>query len=260
MKILCVGDIVGGPGRRIFASVVPKLRAEGVIQAVVVNGENSAAGRGITAALAEELFAAGADCITLGDHTWDQKDVPNFLQNDRRVVRPANYGKGCPGRGWTTVSTPVGTFAVMNLLGRTFMNPIACPFEEADALLAGPIPRDIPVLVDFHAEATSEKICLGHYLDGRVAALWGTHTHVQTSDAKVLPGGTGYITDLGMTGPSVSVIGRTIGPVTKKFLTGMPTKFEIAPGPAELGGCIFEIDRASRKCLSATAVRYVEPS
>ena len=259
MKILCIGDVVGEPGRRIFRELVPSLRAAGEAHAVVVNAENAAGGRGITSAIAEELFAAGADAITLGDHTWDQREAAALLSRDRRVVRPANYPDACPGRGWTLVSTPVGPFVVVNLQGRVFMNPVDDPFAAVDRLLAGPVPRDAPVLVDFHAEATSEKICMGWHLDGRASAVWGTHTHVQTSDAKVLPKGTGYVTDLGMTGPSVSVIGREIAPVERKFLTGMPGKFEVAGGPAELDGCLFDVDPATRLCRSATLLRRTLP-
>lgn len=258
MKIFCVGDIVGQPGRRIFKSVVANLKAKGEIQAVVVNGENAAAGRGITGPLADELFDAGADAITLGDHTWDQKEAVNLLANDRRVVRPANFGAGCPGRGWTEVQTPVGAFVVLNLVGRTFLNPADNPFEAADTLLKGPIPRDKPVIVDIHAEATSEKIALGRFLDGRVSAVFGTHTHVPTADAKILPNGTGYITDVGMCGPENSVLGRCVEPILKRFMTGMPTKFDIAPGPAILGGCIFDIDKATRRCTAVVPVQVRE--
>ena len=259
MKILCIGDVVGEPGRRAFREVVPGIRARGEAQAVVVNAENAAGGRGITGAIAEELFAAGADAITLGDHTWDQKDAGAFLSRERRAVRPANYADACPGRGWAAVATPVGTIVVANLLGRVFMNPVDNPFHAIDRLLAGPIPRDAPVLVDFHAEATSEKIAMGRHLDGRVAAVWGTHTHVQTSDAKVLPKGTGYVTDVGMTGPADSVIGREVGPVVRKFLTDMPAKFDVAKGPCELCGCLFDVDPATRLCRSAATVRYAVP-
>lgn len=255
MKILCVGDVVGESGRRAFRAVVPAMRAAGEVSAVVVNAENAAGGRGVTAAIAAELFAAGADAITLGDHTWDQRDTPAFLSHDRRAVRPANYPPKCPGRGWTLVSAPAGTFAVANLLGRVFMGPADDPFAAVDALLAGPVPRDVPLVVDFHAEATSEKIAMGWYLDGRAAAVFGTHTHVQTSDAKVLPKGTGYVTDVGMTGPVVSVIGREVEPVLAKFTTGMPAKFDVAKGPAALEGCVFDIDPATRRCRSATPVR-----
>ena len=255
MKILCVGDVVGEPGRRAFRAVVPAMRAAGEVSAVVVNAENAAGGRGITAAIAAELFAAGADAITLGDHTWDQRDAAAFLSHDRRAVRPANYPPKCPGRGWTLVSAPAGTFAVANLLGRVFMGPADDPFAAVDALLAGPVPRDVPLVVDFHAEATSEKIAMGWHLDGRAAAVFGTHTHVQTADAKVLPKGTGYVTDVGMTGPVVSVIGREVEPVLAKFTTGMPAKFDVAKGPVALDGCVFDIDPATRRCRSATLVR-----
>lgn len=255
MKILCVGDVVGEPGRRAFKTFVPALRASGDVSAVVVNGENAAGGRGITAAIAAELFNAGADAITLGDHTFDQKDAAAMLSHEKRTLRPANYSDRCPGHGWTLVNAASGTFAVVNLLGRVFMNPVDNPFLKIDALLAGPIPRNVPIVVDFHAEATSEKIAMGWHLDGRVSALFGTHTHVPTADAKVLPGGTGYITDVGMTGPANSVIGREIEPVLAKFTTDMPAKFDVAKGPIALEGCIFDIDSESKKCRAATPVR-----
>lgn len=258
MKVLCVGDVVGEPGRRVFKSVVAGLRTSGEVNAVVVNAENAAGGRGCTAAIAEELYAAGADAITLGDHTWDQKETAAWISSDRRVVRPANYPSSCPGRAWTLVQTPVGRLVVACALGRVFMNPVDDPFAALDALLSGPVPRDVPVVVDIHAEATSEKICLGRHLDGRVSAVFGTHTHVQTADATVLPGGTGYLTDLGMTGPVDSVIGREIAAVERKFITGMPQKYEIAKGPAALCGAIFDIDPDSRRCRSVSAVRYAE--
>ena len=259
MRILCIGDIVGEPGRRAFRELVPGLRARGEAHAVVVNAENAAGGRGITGAIADELFAAGADAITLGDHTWDQKETGAWLAREKRAVRPANFADACPGRGWTRIETPVGAFVVANLLGRVFMNPVDNPFLAIDRLLAGPVPRDVPVVVDFHAEATSEKIAMGRHLDGRAAAVFGTHTHVQTSDARVLPGGTGYVTDIGMTGPVDSVIGREAAPVLHKFLTDMPAKFDVAKGPCELCGCVFDVDPASRRCRSAAAVRLAAP-
>lgn len=259
MKILLVGDIVGGPGRRIFREVVRKLRGEHAVQAVVVNGENAAAGNGITRALAEELFAAGADVITLGDHVWGQKDLEPTIAGEKRLLRPLNFPAGTPGQGSVTVQSTIGSFTVVNLLGRVFMNPMDCPFRAMDAVLKT-LPAQIPVLVDFHAEATSEKIAMGHYLDGRVAAVFGTHTHVQTNDAVILPKGTAYITDLGMTGPAVSVIGREIAPVLKKFTTGIPAKFEIARGPCVLEGAILELDRVSGRAVSLTPYRYREPA
>lgn len=250
-----VGDVVGRPGRTMFAETVKRLRGENAVQAVVVNAENAAAGNGITLALADELFKAGADAITLGDHTWGQRELEATIAAEKRMVRPVNYGAGVPGYGWTRVSTSIMPFIVVSLQGRVFMNPIDCPFRAIDALLAT-LPKNLPILVDFHAEATSEKIAMGYHLDGRVTAVVGTHTHVQTSDAKILPNGTAYLTDLGMTGPSHSVLGRAVAPVLKKFLTGMPAKFDVAEGPAVLEGAIIDIQRETGKALSITPVRY----
>lgn len=257
MKVLMVGDIVGGPGRRMFAHVVPKLRADGAIHVVVANAENAAGGNGITRALADTLFAAGADVLTLGDHAWGQKETGKLFETEKRLLRPANFTPECPGAGWTIVQTPLGPLAVLNLIGRVFMPPVDCPFRQADATLKA-IPGGVVTVVDFHAEATSEKIAMGLHLDGRVSAVAGTHTHVQTSDACVLPGCTGYITDLGMTGPTGGVIGRAAAPVLRKFITGMPSRFDVGDGPAVLEGAIFDIDRTTLKCLSATALRLFE--
>ena len=258
MKILMIGDVVGGPGRKIFRREVPRLRAEMHLDAVVVNAENCAAGSGLTAALSKEFFDAGADAITLGDHTWGQKEFAGQIGALDRVVRPANYAAECPGRGWCLVTMPTFRFAVVSLQGRVFMNPVDCPFKAADRVL-NEIPRDVPVFVDFHAEATSEKITFGYYVDGRVTAVVGTHTHVQTSDAIVLPGGTAYLTDLGMTGPYVSSIGRDLKPVTRKFITGMPSRFDVAEGPSVLEGAVIEFDPATRKASSIEILRVREP-
>jgi metallophosphoesterase (TIGR00282 family) len=257
MKVLVVGDIVGSIGRRVFKEVVSRLRDENVVQAVVVNGENAAAGNGITRALAEELFKSGADVITLGDHAWGQKELESTISSEKRLLRPLNMPPGTPGQGYAMVQATIGSFVAVNLMGRVFMNPADCPFRAMDSLLAS-LPRNLPVIVDFHAEATSEKIAMGHYLDGRVAAVFGTHTHVQTNDATILPKGTAYITDIGMTGPANSVIGREIAPVLKRFTTGLPAKFEIAKGPAVLEGAVIDIDRRSGKALSITPYRYRE--
>lgn len=254
MKILMIGDVVGGPGRQIVRRELKRLKAERGIGAAIVNAENCAAGSGITAALADELFEAGADAITLGDHTWGQKEFAGQIGGLDRLVRPANFAADCPGKGWTLVSMPTFRFAVMNLQGRVFMSPAECPFKTADRVLAE-IPKDVPVFVDFHAEATSEKITLGHYLDGRVTAVVGTHTHVQTSDAMLLPKGTAFLTDLGMTGPYISSIGRDLKPVTKKFLTGMPARFEVAAGPCTLEGAVIEFDPATKGASSIELLR-----
>jgi metallophosphoesterase (TIGR00282 family) len=259
MKILLVGDIVGNPGRRIFGDVVKRLREANAVQLVIANGENAAAGNGITLALADELFKAGADAVTLGDHVWGQKELEGTIAGERRLVRPLNFPAGAPGQGCMTIQTAYGPLAIVNLLGRVFMNPMDCPFRAMDALL-NTLPRNVPILVDFHAEATSEKIAMGYYLDGRVAAVFGTHTHVQTSDAVLLPKGTAYMTDLGMTGPYLSVIGREIAPVLKKFTTGIPAKFDVAKGPCVLEGAILEIDRTTGKAVAIEPYRFREPA
>jgi len=257
MKILLVGDIVGGPGRRIFAEVVKKLRAENAVHVVIANAENAAAGNGITIALANDLFKAGADVLTLGDHAWGQKDLEAGIGAEKRLLRPVNYPPNVPGHGCGTYQTSLGPISVVNLQGRVFMGPMDCPFRAMDAVLKT-LPANAPIIVDFHAEATSEKIAMGHYLDGRVAAVVGTHTHVQTSDAVLLPKGTAYMTDLGMTGPALSVIGREIEPVTRKFLTGMSTKFDVAGGPAVLEGALLELENGTGKALSITPYRFRE--
>ena len=258
MKILMVGDVVGNPGRGILKRELKRLKAEKGAVAAIVNAENCAAGSGITAALAKEIFEDGADAITLGDHTWGQKEFAGQIGGVERLVRPANYAAECPGRGWTLVTMPTFRFAVVNVQGRVFMNPVDCPFRAMDRVLAE-IPKDIPVFVDFHAEATSEKITLGYYLDGCVTAVVGTHTHVQTSDAIVLPKGTAYLTDLGMTGPYVSSIGRDLKPVTRKFVTGMPSRFEVAEGPCVLEGALIDFDPATKKAISIEPFRIREP-
>lgn len=258
MKVLMLGDVVGGPGRRILKARLPQIRRERGLAAVIVNAENAAAGSGITVPLAREIFDAGADAITLGDHTWGQKDFAPTIGQLANLVRPANYPPEVPGKGWCLVTTALCRFAVVNLLGRVFMQPVDCPFRTMDALLRE-IPRDVPVFVDFHAEATSEKIALARYLDGRVTAVVGTHTHVQTSDAFVFPGGTAFQSDLGMTGPWFSSIGRKFEPVLQKFTTGIPARFDVAEGPATLEGAVITFDPATRKATAIEAFRYREP-
>ncbi len=257
MKLLMIGDVVGGGGRRMLTRYLKKLRSENSIDAIIVNGENSAAGSGITAALAKEIFEAGADAITLGDHTWGQKEFAGEIGRVENLVRPANFPPECPGRGWCLVTLPTFRFAVVNLHGRVFMNPVDCPFKAADKALSE-IPRDVPVFVDFHCEATSEKMTMGHYLDGRVTAIVGTHTHVQTSDARLLPQGTAYITDLGMCGPYISSIGRDLKPVTKKFITGIPSRFSVAEGPCTLEGAVITFDPQTKKASSIDPLRIRE--
>ena len=254
-----IGDVVGSPGRAILVRELPKIRKTHDISAVVVNAENAAAGSGITVALAKEILAAGADAITLGDHTWGQKDFVPLADTLPQLVRPANFPEGSPGRGWCIVTLPTTRFAVVNILGRIFMQgAIDCPFRTMDRILSE-IPKDIPVFVDFHAEATSEKKTMGFYLDGRVTAVVGTHTHVQTSDSMVLPKGTAYLTDLGMTGPYISSIGRDLKPVTRKFITGIPGRFEVAGGPSVLEGAIITYDPTSKTASAIEPFRIQEP-
>lgn len=258
MKILMIGDVVGGPGRKIFQREIPRLRRELGLSAVIVNAENCAAGSGITSALAKDFLASGADAITLGDHTWGQKEFAGQIESCDRLVRPANYASECPGKGWRLITLPTFSFAVVNVQGRVFMGAVDCPFKAMDRVL-NEIPKNVPVFVDFHAEATSEKITLGYYLDGRVTALVGTHTHVQTSDALVLPKGTAYLTDLGMTGPYVSSIGRDLKPVTKKFITGLPSRFDVAEGPCVLEGAVIDFDPVSKRANSIETLRVRDP-
>jgi metallophosphoesterase (TIGR00282 family) len=257
MKILLIGDVVGSSGRRMLGSRIRALRQERNIDAVVVNAENCAAGSGITKMLAKEIFSYGVDAITLGDHTWGQKEFAAEISSIENLVRPANFPSQCPGKGWTIVTMPTFSFAIVNLQGRIFMQSADCPFKAADLALSQ-IPHNIPVFVDFHAEATSEKMTLGHYLDGRVTAVVGTHTHVQTSDATLLPKGTAYITDIGMTGPYISSIGRDLKPVTRKFLTGMPSRFEVATGPCTLEGAIVDFDIHTLKATGIESIRVKE--
>lgn len=245
MKLLFAGDIVGRPGREAFARIATRYKAEGKAHVVVANAENAAAGKGITPALAEELFAGGADALTLGDHTWDQRELAAFIDREPRIVRPANFPPGCPGRGNTLIETPDGPLQVINLIGRVFMSPNDCPLRTADAILKQSEGRARMIFVDIHAEATSEKIIIGRHLDGRVSAVAGTHTHVPTADECILPGGTGYLTDAGMTGPKDSVLGRQVAPILSRFLTGMPTRFDIATGDIRVEGVLFDIDPAT---------------
>ncbi|MBO5643257.1 MAG: TIGR00282 family metallophosphoesterase [Kiritimatiellae bacterium] len=252
-----IGDVVGGAGRLMLERNIPRLRRELSLDAVVVNGENCAAGSGITMALAEKIFASGVDAITLGDHTWGQKEFAAQISSINNLVRPANFTNTCPGRGWNIVVMPTFRFAIVNVQGRVFMQPVDCPFQALEKAL-NEIPRDIPVFVDFHAEATSEKMTFAHYFDGKVTAIVGTHTHVQTSDAALLPKGTAYVTDLGMVGPYISSIGRDLKPVTKKFITGMPSRFEVATGPCTLEGAIIEFDAATKAAQSIETIRIRE--
>jgi metallophosphoesterase (TIGR00282 family) len=253
MKILFIGDIFGQPGRRITKQVLPGLREEFQPDLILANGENAAAGFGITPALVEELLDLGIAVLTSGNHIWDRKETAPYLADhaDGRLLRPANYPAPAPGRGLYLGKAQGGVeYAVMNLQGRVFMAPLDCPFRTADRLLESIPPSAKIRIVDMHAEATSEKQAMGWYLDGRVTAVLGTHTHIPTADEAVLPGGTAYITDLGMTGPHDSVIGIEKQAVIKKFLDQMPARFEVATGDVRLCAVFIEADGATGRAVS----------
>jgi len=240
-RALLVGDVVGKPGRRALAVSVPNLLRDRSIDVVIVNGENVAGGSGITPALFEEFRALGVDVVTMGDHVFRRREIVPLLQESDRILRPANLPPEAAGRGWTVLESQSGfPFAVVNLLGRTFMKPAGdCPFHAAERALADIGDRTKLIFVDFHAEATSERIAMGWHLDGRATAVYGTHTHVQTADERVLPGGTAYISDLGMTGPHDSILGRK---KEKVLVTGMPTHFDVATADARLSGALVTAD------------------
>ena len=235
-----IGDAVGQTGRQAVAVLLPKLRRELEVDLVVANGENAAAGRGLTPAIADDLFQAGVDVITSGNHIWDHKEIIPHLDRPIPILRPLNYPAGAPGRG---VLEQDGV-TVMNLQGRVFMGNIDCPFKAADEALSK-IPANSVIIVDMHAEATSEKVAMGWYLDGRVSAVLGTHTHVGTVDARILPRGTAFVCDVGMTGARDSVIGDVVDNVLQRFLTGMPVRLEVATGPAILNAVLVEVDEGS---------------
>ncbi len=255
MKILFIGDIVGEPGRQVVQQLLPKLKRQHEIDLVIANGENSAGGAGITVNTAMEIYGAGVDVITTGDHLWDQKEVTALLQNEPRFLRPFNYPRGTVGQGsmiWQVASMP--PVAVLNLQGRTFMTPLENPFTCAQVEVER-LRKITPIIfVDMHAEATSEKIALGRMLDGKVSAVIGTHTHVQTADEQIFPGGTAYLSDAGFTGPQASVLGREIEPVIRRFLTNTPQKFGVATENIMLKGALVEVDNNSGRALKIERV------
>ena len=253
MKVLFVGDIVGQPGRLAVRTILPKLREKHGLDFVIANGENSAGGNGITVRTAEEMFNAGVDVITSGDHLWDQKEVMELLANEKRFIRPINYPPGTPGQGSGVFEVRGRTsevrIGVLNAQGRTFMQALENPFIVVQPEIERLQRQTRIIFVDFHAEATSEKIAFARMLDGKVSAVVGTHTHVQTADEQIFPGGTAYLSDAGFTGPHESVLGRDIEPVIKRFVTNMPQRFEVATGRIMLHGAVVEIDEVTGKAL-----------
>ncbi len=251
MKLLFIGDIFGHAGRRIVADHVADIRASQSIDVVIANCENSAAGFGVTPNVADELFRLGIDVMTSGNHIWDKRDIYDYLGRNPRLIRPANYPPGAPGSGIYIHTTPSGArCAVMNFQGRVYMAQTDCPFRKADEVIAA-LPDDVKVrFIDFHAEVTSEKMAFGWYLDGLVSAIIGTHTHIPTADSRILPKGTAYQTDCGMTGPYDSVIGVEKEPVLGKFLSAMPIKMEPSKLAPELHSVIVDVDEATGKAVS----------
>ncbi|GBF32701.1 phosphoesterase [Desulfocucumis palustris] len=256
MRLLVIGDIVGKPGRRAVKENLSGLIKEFKVDMTIANGENSAGGNGITREVGRELFALGIDVITMGNHVWNHKEIFNYIAQEKRIVRPANYPPGAPGLGVNVFMAQNGVrVAVMNISGRVFMPELDCPFRKADELLEGLAGEVRVKLLDFHAEATSEKVAMGWYLDGRVSAVCGTHTHVQTADERILPEGTAYITDIGMTGPRDSVIGVKKELVIEKFTTQLPRRFEVANTYYQLNAVVVEVDEATGR---ATDIRRIQ--
>jgi metallophosphoesterase (TIGR00282 family) len=261
VKLLFIADVVGQPGRKAVARLVPELRARHGVDVVIANGENSAGGSGITPKTASELFAAGVDVITSGDHLWDQKDVLTLLAEEPRFLRPANYPPTTPGRGSMLLEKGgLPLIGVVNLQGRTFMPPLENPFTWAETEISRLRERTSIILVDFHAEATSEKIALARMLDGRISAFVGTHTHVQTADEQIFPGGTAFLCDGGFTGPHESVLGREIAPIIRRFTTSMPQRFEVASERVLLQGALIQVDNESGRATSITRVSEPLPA
>jgi metallophosphoesterase (TIGR00282 family) len=256
MRILFLGDIVGRPGREIAEKILPDLKEKEKIDFIIANGENAAGGSGLTPKIADKLFECGIDVITSGDHIWKRQEIYDYLKVSARLIRPANYPEGDPGVGSTVIDAGGGRkVGVINLIGRVFMDAVDCPFvkakEEVDKLRE----KTPIIIVDLHAEATSEKVAMGWYLDGLVSALVGTHTHIQTADEKILPAGTAYITDCGMTGPYDSVIGRKKEQILMRFLTQLPTRFEMADAGVEMHGVLIEVDDSTGKAQSIKRIQ-----
>ena len=260
MRVLFIGDIVGSPGRQIVEDRLADIIAQQQIHLVIANGENSASGFGITPRLAEELLKTGIDVLTGGNHSWDRKEILEFIAHEPRLLRPANFPEGNPGSGVYAGTAKNGVkYAVLNLQGRVFLPPFEDPFRKADGELSK-LPTDVAfVLVDMHAETTSEKVAMGWYLDGRVSAVVGTHTHVATADERVLPKGTAYITDVGMTGPHAGVIGMDRDGIIRKFLDGMPARFDVASGDVQMNCVLIETDdAAARNAAGRLCARSIE--
>jgi len=256
MNILFIGDVVGKPGREVIKKLLPGLKKEYNLQFVIANAENAAGGSGITEPVAGELFDVGVDCLTSGDHIWKKREIFEYIIREERILRPLNFPSGAPGSGFNVFKTKEGIkVGVANVNGRVFMEPLECPFRSTIQAAQELYKETKIIIVDIHAEATSEKVALGWYLDGKVSAVLGTHTHIQTADERILPKGSAYITDAGMTGAYDSVIGRRVEDVLERFLTAIPIRFEVAQGNVQLHGVVMDINEKSGKAESIIRIQ-----
>jgi 2',3'-cyclic-nucleotide 2'-phosphodiesterase len=261
LTILFLGDIVGEPGRTAVIRRLPELKEQYALDFIVVNGENAAAGRGITGKITIDLLRAGVSVVTTGDHIWDQKDVFGFLDLEPRLLRPINYPEGAPGHGWIVLETAKAKVGVINVQCRTFMQPILeNPFRAIEEVVAKVLDETPNILVDVHGETTSEKIAMGRFLDGKVSAVIGTHTHVQTADEQIFPGGTAFLCDAGMCGPTRSILGREIEPILSRFVSNLPASFPVAGGEVRLRGALLEIDEKTGRALRISRVNEPGPA
>jgi metallophosphoesterase (TIGR00282 family) len=256
IKILAIGDIVGKPGRQAVKALLPKIKKEEAIDFSIGNAENAAGGSGVTREVCDELLGYGLDVLTSGDHIWRKKEVLDIINIEKRLLRPLNFPDGAPGSGSWIYQLKDGTsICVINIVGRVFMNTLECPFRTMRRELERVKDKTPVIIVDFHAEATSEKIAMGYFLDGLVSAVLGTHTHIQTADEKIFPKGTAYITDLGMTGPYDSVIGRTVEGILERFITQLPTRFQVAENDVQLHGAILEVETKTGRAVSIKRIQ-----
>lgn len=261
LTVLFLGDIVGEPGRNAVIGRLPELKAKHALDFIIVNGENAAGGRGITGKITIDLLRAGVSVVTTGDHIWDQKDIMAFLDLEPRLLRPLNYPDGAPGSGSIVLETPKGRIGVINVQARTFMQPILeNPFLAVEPAVRRMREETSSIVVDAHGETTSEKIALGRFLDGKVSAVIGTHTHVQTADEQILPGGTAFMCDAGMCGPVNSILGRKIEPIMNRFISNLPASFPVAGGEVRLHGALIEIDESTGRALRITRIDEPGPS
>jgi len=258
LKLLITGDVCGRPGRAAFAKYTPQLKRQYGVDIVIVNGENSAGGKGVTRKSLDALYHGGADIVTTGNHVWDKKEVLDIIDSEPFLIRPANYPEGTPGKGWCIYPFKAKNIGVLNLSGRAFMPPMDCPFQRVEDILREMHDQCDIIVLDIHAETTSEKMAMGWYLDGRVQAVVGTHTHIQTADARILPKGTAYITDLGMVGPWNSVLGVKTECILEKFTTCRPVRFDLADGPNVYSAVVVDIDDKTNKACSIERVFITE--